>query len=83
MQIVYQAQDIAEAHIVAGMLRANGIEAHVAGHYLQGALGEVGTFNLAQVKVDETDFMNARILIDEHEDNSCNHSNLNEEQYGP
>ncbi|WP_432695468.1 DUF2007 domain-containing protein [Marinobacterium sp. YM272] len=78
MQIVYQAQDIAEAHIVAGMLRASGITAHVAGHYLQGALGEVGTFNLAQVKVDESDFLDARILIDEYE-----HNNRNEEQNGP
>ncbi|TCK08784.1 DUF2007 domain-containing protein [Marinobacterium mangrovicola] len=83
MQIVYQAQDIAEAHIVAGMLRANGIEAHVAGHYLQGALGEVGTFNLAQVKVDGSDFMNARILIEEYEHNTCNPNNHNEEQHGP
>lgn len=78
MQIVYQAQDIAEAHILAGMLRANGIDAHVAGHYLQGAFGEVGTFNLAQVTVKACDFLAARILVEEYE-----HNNRNEEQYGP
>ncbi|SEG04280.1 putative signal transducing protein [Marinobacterium lutimaris] len=82
MQIVYQAQDIAEAHIVAGMLRASGIQAHVAGHYLQGAFGEVGTFNLAQVKVDERDFLDARILIDEYEHNNRDHNDSNEEPYG-
>jgi len=69
MEIAYRAQDITEAHIVAGMLRANGIEAHVAGHYLQGAMGEVGTLNLAQVQVTQADFLAARILIDEYETN--------------
>ncbi|MBV1787963.1 DUF2007 domain-containing protein [Marinobacterium sp. D7] len=77
MLIVYHAQDIAEAHIVAGMLRAQGIDAHVAGHYLQGALGEVGTFNLAQVQVSNEDFLEARILVEEYERN-----NRNEEQHG-
>jgi hypothetical protein len=66
VELVYQAQDFTEAHIVAGMLRANGIEAHVAGHYLHGALGEVGTMNLAQVHVQKSDFIAARILIEEY-----------------
>jgi len=70
MLIVYHAQDMAEAHIVAGMLRAHGIDAHVAGHYLHGALGEVGTFNLAQVQVGNEDFLEARILVEEYERNS-------------
>lgn len=69
MEIAYQAQDITEAHIVAGMLRANGIDAHVAGHYLQGAMGEVGTLNLAQVKVAATDYLAARVLVEEYQRN--------------
>jgi hypothetical protein len=79
MEIAYRAQDITEAHIVAGLLRANGIEAHVAGHYLHGAMGEVGTLNLAQVQVPTDDFLAARILIEEYERNPLE----NEEQYGP
>ncbi len=67
MEIAYRALDLAEAHIVAGMLRAHGLEAHVAGHYLQGVLGEVGTFDLVQVKVIDEDYLAARILIDEYE----------------
>lgn len=69
MEIAYQAADITEAHIVAGMLRANGIDAQVAGHYLHGALGELGTQNLAQVKVTREDFLAARILLEEYERN--------------
>ncbi|WP_303285526.1 DUF2007 domain-containing protein [Marinobacter sp. SS8-8] len=34
MQIAYRARDITEAHIVAGLLEANGIEAFVGGHCL-------------------------------------------------
>jgi hypothetical protein len=79
MEIAYRAQDITEAHIVAGLLRANGIKAHVAGHYLHGAMGEVGTLNLAQVQVPTDDFLAARILIEEYERNPLE----NEEQYGP
>lgn len=41
MQIAYRARDITEAHIVAGMLEANGIDAYVGGHYLQGAMGKL------------------------------------------
>lgn len=48
MQIAYRARDITEAHIIAGLLRANHIEAHVGGHYLQGALGEIGVARLYQ-----------------------------------
>jgi len=35
MKIIYKARDIIEAHIVSGMLNANGIETHVGGYYLQ------------------------------------------------
>tara|TARA_R110002124_G_scaffold85971_3_gene222644 strand:- start:33411 stop:33530 length:120 start_codon:yes stop_codon:yes gene_type:complete len=34
LQIAYRARDITEAHIVAGLLEANGIEAFVGGHCL-------------------------------------------------
>ena len=67
MQIVYKAQDISEAHIVAGMLQANGIEAHVGGYYLQGAIGDIGTLNLANVHVSDEDVRLARSMIREYE----------------
>jgi len=67
MQIVYKAQDISEAHIVAGMLQANGIEAHVGGYYLQGAIGDIGTLNIANVHVSDEDVFLARSIIREYE----------------
>jgi len=68
LQIAYRARDITEAHIVAGLLEANGIEAHVGGHYLQGALGEIGAAGFTNVHVDDEDLYRARQLVSEYEE---------------
>ncbi|MDO6441025.1 DUF2007 domain-containing protein [Marinobacter sp. 2_MG-2023] len=67
MQIAYRARDITEAHIVAGLLNANDIEAYVGGHYLQGAMGEIGAAGFSNVHVEDDDLYPARQLIAEYE----------------
>lgn len=67
MQIVYRAGDIVEAHIVAGMLQANGIETYVGGHYLQGAIGDLSPLGFANVFVDEQHVATALELVQEYE----------------
>ncbi len=67
MQIAYRARDITEAHIVAGLLQAHGIDAHVGGYYLQGAIGEIGTAGFSNVHVEDEDFYRARQLVLEYE----------------
>jgi len=67
MKIVYRAKDILEAHIVAGMLRAEGIEAHVGGHYLQGGVGDLAPMDFATVLVSEPDVDGALVLVREYE----------------
>ncbi|MBS8239523.1 DUF2007 domain-containing protein [Marinobacter lipolyticus] len=67
MQIAYRARDITEAHIVAGLLEANGIETYVGGHYLQGAMGEIGTAGFSNVHVADEDLYRARQLVSEYE----------------
>lgn len=69
MLIAYRARDIAEAHIVSGMLHAEGIESHVGGHYLQGAMGEIGAAGFTNVHVDDDDYPRARDLVAEYEAN--------------
>ncbi len=66
MQIIFTGRDLTEAHIVAGMLRAEGIEAHVGGHYLQGAVGDLAPMDFARVLVDSTDTERATDLIREY-----------------
>ncbi len=71
MKIVYRAGDIIEAHIVAGMLRANAIEAYAGGHYLQGGIGDLAPAGFANVLVNDEDVDNAAVVIREYESNSC------------
>lgn len=67
MQIAYNARDLPEAHIIAGLLGAHGIDSHVGGHYLQGALGEIGAAGFTNVHVADDDYLEARRLIAEYE----------------
>lgn len=68
MKPIYRAANILEAQIVAGMLRAEGIEAEVAGYYLQGGVGELATQDFARVWIhDERDEALAKKLIAEYE----------------
>ena len=80
MKIIYQARDIIEAHIVAGMLNANGIETHVGGYYLQGGVGDVAVFDFANVQVADEDVALALPLIAEYDDvqrNKSEHAKIN------
>lgn len=67
MQEIYRAADITEAHIIAGMLDASGIDSHVGGHYLQGGVGELGAMNFATVSVPAEDAVRGLELIREYE----------------
>lgn len=67
MQIVYRSKDIAEAHIVSGMLHAQGIEAFVDGHYLQGAIGELGLADTTLVRVNDDDYPKAREIVAQYD----------------
>lgn len=68
MKTIYRAGDILEAHIVAGMLNAEGIEAEVAGFYQQGAVGELAPQDFARVMlVDERDTERAERVIADYE----------------
>lgn len=63
MVIIYRSSDIAEAHILKGMLNANGIEAFLGGHYLQGGIGELLATDYATLAVKEEDADAAKKLL--------------------
>ena len=68
MKTIYRAADILEAHIVCGMLNAEGIEAEVAGFYQQGAVGQLAPQDFARVMlIDERDADRAERVIAEYE----------------
>jgi len=74
MKLIYRASDINEANIVAGMLRANGIEAHVGGYYLQGGVGDLAAQDFANVHVADEDLDAASSLITEYDNSTNNNS---------
>lgn len=69
MKLIYRAKDIAEAHIVSGLLNVNGVETHVGGHYLQGGIGELSAMDFANVHVADEDVALANTIIAEYEGN--------------
>lgn len=64
---IYNATSTTEAHIIKGLLEQHGVQAHVEGHYLQGALGELPVIDLIHVSVDENDESRALKVIDDYE----------------
>lgn len=64
---IYSAGNISEAHIVKGMLEAQGISAYVGGHYLQGGIGELAALDFAAVYVEDEDQQDAQAIITEYE----------------
>lgn len=64
MKTVYRASNTLEAHIILNLLRQTGIEGHVSGEYLQGAMGELPAVDLVRVMVHEDDYEDARAVIE-------------------
>lgn len=82
MKLIYKAGDIIEAHIIAGLLDAEGIESHVSGHYLQGGVGELAPSGFSNIHVDDKDIDNAKVIIEEYE-KKLNKSSLTNDQNKP
>lgn len=64
MHVVYEAENVIDAHLVRGRLEAEGVSAFVRGDFLAGAMGELPVSGLLAVWVVEDDFARARMLLD-------------------
>ncbi|HLD66417.1 MAG TPA: DUF2007 domain-containing protein [Pseudomonas sp.] len=63
MQRVYEPQDLMEAELLVGMLASEGVEAHLTGRDLVGAVGELPVGGLLGLLVDNEQAVRARGLI--------------------
>ena len=79
MKLIYKAKDITEAHIIAGLLKSNNIQAHVGGHYLQGGIGDLAAMDFATINVADEDVVQAQQIISEYEGDTdiTDDSNMN------
>lgn len=83
LNTVFRANDIVEAHIVAGMLQAEGIKTFVGGHYLQGAVGDLAVQGFADVQVLEEDVDQAITLIAQYESSTEQETHHHNKSPGP
>ena len=67
MKLIYKAKDIIEAHIIAGLLKSNNIQAHVGGHYLPVGIGDLAAMEFATINVADEDVTQAKQIISEYE----------------
>ena len=63
MQRIYEPQDLLEAELLLGMLASEGVEAHLAGRDLLGAVGELPALGLLGLLVEDEEAERARRLI--------------------
>ena len=68
MVVVYEAENAIEAHLLRGLLEQAGVDTHVSGEYLLGAMGDLPARGLVRLLVDEQDFSEARTVIARYED---------------
>lgn len=64
MQRIYEPQDLLEGEMLLGMLASEGVDAHLAGRHLLGAIGELPALGLLGLLVEDRDAEHARRLID-------------------
>ncbi len=63
MQRIYEPQDLLEAQMLLGMLATEGVDAHLVGSDLLGAMGELPAAGLLGLLVEDHLAQSARQLI--------------------
>lgn len=63
MRRIYEPRDLLEAQMLLGMLDGEGIDAHLAGRHLIGAMGELPVAGLLALVVPDEQAQRARELI--------------------
>lgn len=63
MKHAYDAANAIEAHMLADLLKQEGIEAYIRGEFLQGAVGEVPAAGLVRLEVADADLPRAKAII--------------------
>lgn len=64
MKKLYDAANAVEAHMLADLLRQQGIDSRIDGEYLQGAAGGLPAMGMVSLMTDEADHDRARAVLD-------------------
>lgn len=63
MRVVYEAENLIDAHLIKGLLAQDGIDSYIRGEHLIGAIGELPAIGLIAVMVADEDVASARSVI--------------------
>ncbi len=63
MRVVYEAENVIDAHLIKGLLESEEIPAYVRGEHLAGGMGELPVMGLVAVCVSEIDLAEAERII--------------------
>ena len=63
MKLVYEANQLGEAHIIKHLLERAGLLAIIHGEYLQGGMGEIAPSGLLKVMVNHQQFDEAKSIV--------------------
>ena len=63
MQAIFNASNQFNAQLIVDLLQSEGIDAHIHGAYLAGAMGELPFGGLIRVMVDEADADRAKLIV--------------------
>ncbi|MFJ3486407.1 DUF2007 domain-containing protein [Pseudomonas sp. NPDC090202] len=66
MRKIYEPENLMEGELLKGMLASEGIEAHITGRHLLGAIGDLPVSGLLGLMVDDDQAERARQLITEY-----------------
>ncbi|MFT6654835.1 MAG: hypothetical protein ACJAWI_001602 [Marinomonas primoryensis] len=67
MKLLYEAQNIVEAHMLLDLLEQAGLLGRIDGEFLQGGIGELQTMGVVRVMVASDDYTQAKILVEDWE----------------
>jgi len=76
---IFSTTSTTEAHLLQGLLAQFGIEAHISGHYLQGAFGELPMTNMIQLLVEKHTEQRAIEILERYERGEFAHDDDNDE----
>lgn len=64
MKTVYEAPNAIEAHMILDLLQQEGVSAQIQGEHLLGAVGELPGAGLVRIVVDDSEFAQARTVVE-------------------
>lgn len=77
---VYDASNTIEAHLILNLLEQQGLNARIDGEYLQGGMGELPAAGTLRVMVDESDYEQAKTIVDDWDAKASSETDGSKEQ---